>query len=104
MRDRFPHLNVIQGDACELNNLLEEKSGKVHAIVSSLPLKSIPSPIVAKIIDQMYECLEEDGIVIQFTYDLRKKRSPLLKRFERVKSKVVIGNVPPARVDVFKKG
>ena len=51
----------------------------------------------------MHQCLEDEGIIIQFTYDLRKKRSPLLKKFERVKSKVVIGNVPPARVDVFKK-
>lgn len=103
LQNRFPKLNVIQGDACELSELLKEKSGKVNAIVSSLPLKSIPSAIVDKILDQMDICLEPEGIIIQFTYDLRKQRSPLLKKFTRIKSKVVLGNVPPARVDVFQK-
>ena len=103
LKSRFPHLNVIQGDACELNELLGEKSGKVHAVVSSLPLKSIPGGIVDKIIDEMDKCLMDDGVIIQFTYDLRKKKSPLLKKFQRVDCKVVLGNVPPARVDVFKK-
>jgi phosphatidylethanolamine/phosphatidyl-N-methylethanolamine N-methyltransferase len=103
LKTRFPNLNAIQGDACELNSLLQDKSGKVNAIVSSLPLKSIPGSIVEEILEQMALCLQPGGIVIQFTYDLRKKRSPLLKKFKRIKSKVVIGNVPPARVDVFQK-
>ena len=103
LQNRFQNLNVIQGDACELSSLLKEKSGHVHAIVSSLPLKSIPDDIVNKIIDQMYASLSENGIVIQFTYDLRPRRSPLLSKFNRLKSKLVLGNLPPARVDVFTK-
>jgi phosphatidylethanolamine/phosphatidyl-N-methylethanolamine N-methyltransferase len=103
LHKRFPKLNVVQGDACDLCELLGDKNGKVNAIVSSLPLKSIPGSIVEKIIDQMDNCLQDDGIIIQFTYDLRKKRSPLLSKFTRVNHKVVLGNVPPARVDVFKK-
>ena len=67
LKARFPNLNVMEGDACELSKLLGDKSGKVHAIVSSLPLKSIPGSIVEKIIDQMHLCLEEGGIIIQFT-------------------------------------
>ena len=103
LKKRFHDLNVIQGDACELSNLLKEKSGHVNAIVSSLPLKSIPDDIVEEIIDQMHKSLTSSGIVIQFTYDLRPRRSPLLKKFNRLKSKLVFGNVPPARVDVFTK-
>ena len=100
---RFPHLNVVQGDACELSTLLKEKAGHVNAIVSSLPLKSIPNGIVERIIDEMHKSLSENGIVIQFTYDLRPRRSPLLNKFNRIDSKLVLGNVPPARVDVFGK-
>ena len=100
---RFSNLNIIQGDACELSTLLKEKSGHVNAIVSSLPLKSIPDDIVNLIIDQMHKSLSENGIVIQFTYDLRPRRSPLLEKFKRIDSKLVLGNVPPARVDVFGK-
>lgn len=100
---RFPELNIIEGDACALSNTLGNKSGKVDAIVSSLPLRSIPKGIVTQIIDQMHDVLTEEGVIIQFTYDLRASRSPMLDKFKRVKSKIVIGNVPPARVDVFQK-
>ncbi len=103
LKNRFPKLNVIQGDACELTALLNEKAGKVNAIVSSLPLKSIPSEIVTKIIDQIYASLADDGIVIQFTYDLRSKKSPYHNKFNRLKHKLVLQNLPPARVDVFSK-
>ncbi len=103
LKNRFPNLNIIQGDACELSNLLKDKAGKVNAIVSSLPLKSIPSEIVTKIIDQIYTSLADDGVVIQFTYDLRPKKSPYVKKFTRLKHKLVLRNIPPARVDVFLK-
>lgn len=103
LKKRFTDLNVIQGDACHLSSLLREKAGHVNAIVSSLPLKSIPDEIVDQIIEQMHQSLSDNGVVIQFTYDLRPKRSPLVKKFNRLKSKIVIGNVPPARVDVFTK-
>lgn len=103
LKKRFADLNVIQGDACHLSSLLREKAGHVNAIVSSLPLKSIPDEIVDQIIEQMHQSLSDNGVVIQFTYDLRPKRSPLVKKFNRLKSKIVIGNVPPARVDVFTK-
>lgn len=103
LQSRFPELNILEGDACHLTEILSEKSGNVDAIVSSLPLKSIPDLVVDNIIDQMHTVLSDDGVIIQFTYDLRASRSPLLKKFDRVKSKVVIGNVPPARVDVFQK-
>jgi len=101
LRNRFPAVNVVEGDACEMSELLGDKSGKVDCVVSSLPLKSIPDEIVDQIIEQISLCLSPQGVVVQFTYDLRPWRSPLLKRFDRVKSKMVLGNIPPARVDMF---
>lgn len=101
LRRRFPLLDVVQGNARDLNELLMEKSGNVNAIVSSLPLRSFPESVLVRIIDEMGMCLEPGGIVIQYTYDLRKSRSPLLGAFNRVDSKMVMGNFPPARVDVF---
>lgn len=103
LNKRFPGLKVIEGDACQLNSLLNTRAGKVDAIVSCLPLKSIPKPIVEKIIEQISLSLADDGVLIQFTYDLRPSKSAYLEKFTRIKSKIVVGNIPPARVDVFKK-
>lgn len=101
LRGRFPGLEVVRGDACDLSELLEGRSGSVNAIVSSLPLRSIPAWMLKRVIDEMGACLEPGGIVIQYTYDLRKNRSKLLGAFKRIDSRMVMSNFPPARVDVF---
>ena len=103
LRERFPGINVREGDASELTQVFEELIGKVDCIFSGLPLKSLPSAIVEKIIEQTHEILKPQGIVIQFTYDLRPKKSVLTKRFRHIGSKVVFANFPPARIDAFVK-
>lgn len=103
LEDRFPEIRVREGDASELTRIFKDLVGKVDCIFSGLPLKSLPLDLVDKIIDQQYELLKPQGVVIQFTYDLRPKRSVLGKKFTHVDSKLVIANFPPARVDAFIK-
>lgn len=103
LQKRFPEIHVLEGDASELTQVFEKLVGKVDCIFSGLPLKSLPSSLVDKIIDQQYELLKPEGTIIQFTYDLRPRKSILNKRFRQVGSKVVIANLPPARVDAFIK-
>ncbi len=101
--ERFPGIHVRTGDASKLTEVFDELFGKVDCIFSSLPLKSLPSALVEEIIDQEYEILKPQGIVIQFTYDLRKRKTALTDRFEHIGSKIVTANFPPARVDAFIK-
>lgn len=103
LRKRFPEIHTREGDASELTQVFEELIGKVNCVFSGLPLKSIPSAIVEKIIDQIYEILTPRGTIIQFTYDLRPRKSALHKRFKHVGSKIVVANLPPARIDAFIK-
>ena len=86
-----------------MTQVFEELVGTVDCIFSSLPLKSLPSATVEKIIDQEYEILRPQGIVIQFTYDLRQRNNALTDKFKRIGSKIVIANLPPARVDAYIK-
>lgn len=49
LSQRFPELSVIQGDARQLHDLINQYTADpIQAIVSSLPLRSLPSPIVKK--------------------------------------------------------
>ena len=103
LQKRFPEIQVREGDASELAQVFKELIGKVDCIFSGLPLKSLPSLVVDRIIDQQHKILKPRGTIIQFTYDLRPGRSILNKRFRLINSKVVVANFPPARVDVFVK-
>lgn len=103
LRERFPGIQVVCGDACELRPLLEAHAsarlpGPVQ-IVSSLPLRSLPEPVVAAIVREIAALVGTDGAWIQYTYALAHRRIP--PGFHRRQSSVVWRNVPPARVDVF---
>lgn len=103
LRKKFPSLNIIQGDASLLGELLP-KNAPVDAVVSSLPLMSLPSGVRASILRQIHSVIQHHGCVIQFTYALWSP-SP----FQRVgctrdRHAVVVRNMPPAKLERFRAG
>lgn len=106
LRQRFPQLRVIQGDAAQLDHLLghdRDKTRKIACIVSSLPLRSLHPATTRAISHQFETLLDAGGLLIQFTYDLRGTGARLLPRFRRLSGRIVWGNLPPARVEVFER-
>lgn len=100
LRARFPGINVILGDAAQLAHLLPY-SPRIDAIVSSLPLRSLPTADATAIVNQWRLLLPPKGLVIQYTYDLRDL-GRLTKYGFAVRSRnIVWANLPPARVLVF---
>ncbi|MEO3429134.1 methyltransferase domain-containing protein [Pelagibius sp. CAU 1746] len=99
---RFPEVTLLQGDAAELRRLLRDAGiGPVKAVVSGLPLLSIPDRVCLRIIAEAVEALQEDGVLLQFTYG---PASPVSRRIltrlglqaERINW--VVDNIPPASV------
>lgn len=105
LRERFPGVRVVAGDASRLGALLHDDlglaRGSVKHIVSSLPLRSLPKPVVARIATEVALVLGRRGRFIQFTYDLRPRTNSALAAFRRAHTSLVWFNIPPARVDVF---
>lgn len=100
--NRFPGITVINGDAARLAELLGPESGKVSAIVSSLPLRSLAPVAVREILVQLERVLQDDGLFIQYTYSHRDHRAKLSRHFNSVHSSIVWGNLPPARIDAYR--
>lgn len=106
LRQRFPLITVLQGDAAELPALLAGASAgrarlPVRHIVSGLPLLSIPEPCRQRILQAGAAVLAPDGRLLQFTYALRgpspwQQAGLACQRRERV-----LANLPPARIDVL---
>jgi len=97
LRARFPRVTILQGDAAELGALLPRGSC-IDAIVSSLPLRSLPARVAAAIVAQWGELAGDGSIVVQFTYDLRGTGHLSLPGFLHRASDIVWANFPPARV------
>lgn len=99
LRHRLPQVRVIEGDAGELPALMRaEGVDRVAAIVSCLPLVSLPRALVRQVIEGSFEILHAEGRFVQFTYGVI---SPIpLRHFHLHARRVrrVWRNVPPAAV------
>src|SRR5690606_7857999 len=101
LRERFPQLTIIQASATDLSCLLPQGI-KVKAIVSSLPLCSLPQAISCAIVQQWHQLLSDSGgLAIQFTYNLRNPRWVENIKAPRLSQRIVWLNLPPARVSCY---
>jgi phosphatidylethanolamine/phosphatidyl-N-methylethanolamine N-methyltransferase len=100
LRVRFPQLRIVKGDARELRALLRPLGiARASAVVSGLPLLSMPHEAQQRIIDQAFDLMGEDGTFVQFTYG---PVSPVMGRARDGLIAEVTGrvwrNFPPASV------
>jgi len=104
LEERFPAVKVLLGDAAGLGEALRPLGiRQVDAIVSGLPLLSIPRPIQDRILEQVLALLAPGAPLIQYTYG---PMSPVDRRRFRLEGKVakrVAANLPPASVWVYRR-
>jgi phosphatidylethanolamine/phosphatidyl-N-methylethanolamine N-methyltransferase len=103
----FPQLRILCADAIQLDQVLRDAGvTKISAIVSSLPLMTMPKPVRRAIQKQMATIINDDSIIVQFTYGPQSpfSRRQMTKNFLTGKRrKMVVTNVPPAHVWVYKR-
>ncbi len=104
LRARFPQITVLEGDAAQLAALLGHRAKRVSAVVSSLPLKSLPKTTVHRIGSELEMILPKGATFIQFTYSLRCQAVDWAQDLTCLHSRTIWRNVPPARVNVFAWG
>ncbi len=108
LRTRFKGPQIVEGDAARLADLLVKQGiRQVSAVVSSLPLLSLPADVVGGIVRGVFEALPRGGALVQFTYG----PSPPIPRGLRdelslrgASSRRIWRNVPPAVVWTFRRG
>lgn len=107
LRRHFRTPKIIEGDAVRLSRLLAaHRIDKVAAVVSGLPLLSLPAEVVNGIVNGVFEALPRGAALVQFTYG----PSPPVPRGLRASLRLVGArgrriwrNVPPAVVWTFRK-
>lgn len=104
LQKRFPQLRVLLGDAGHLKALLAPLGiESIAAIVSSLPLVSLPKQVRDAVLKESLELLDESAPFIQFTYSLA---APMAYQGYGLTGRVVARvwrNLPPASVWRFQR-
>lgn len=102
LKNRFKDVAVICGNAVKFCQLCNRYGRQVTTVVSSLPLLSLPHGTVEAFGREVQKMLQDEGLLIQYTYRINKGSSPLVAYMERIGTKAVWGNFPPARVEIFR--
>lgn len=104
LSDRLPAVNVVNGCASALPEHLRAVGIDRHdvaAVVSGLPLLSLPDELVARILDSVRAVLPAGRRFVQFTYSARAFRRLDQGGFRAEAPRRVWLNVPPAVVLPF---
>jgi phosphatidylethanolamine/phosphatidyl-N-methylethanolamine N-methyltransferase len=107
LRSHFPGPCIVEGDAAQLGPLLELHGiESAAAVVSSLPLLSLPAEIVNGIVHGVFEVLPRGAALIQFTYGPSPPVPKALReglRLVGTRGRRIWRNVPPAVVWTFRR-
>jgi len=102
LRRSFPRVDVMVAPAQELAQLWREHEGpRVGAIVSTLPMRLFPKPMIRSIMKSSFQVLAPGGVFLQFTY---RESSPVPLRLARAlglraqRRCLVWANLPPAAI------
>lgn len=107
---RFPGVHVVLGDARSLHELasgcgfLDE--GLADAIVSGLGLLTMPPTLQQEILGAAFECLDPEGVFVQFTYGPAAPVADSVVRqlgLQVHRGDFVLRNMPPATVYVYSR-
>ena len=107
LRRHFPGPRIIEGDASRLLRLLADHGiTSVAAVVSSLPLLTMPAGIVNGIVGGIFEALPRGAALVQFTYGPKPPVPRTLRErlhLDGAHGKRIWRNVPPAVVWTFRR-
>lgn len=106
LRRRFPDVQVLEGDARQLTDLIHHHLGRrarIATVVSSLPLRAFSESDRQQVAREIYRLLPTYGRWIQFRYRLRHEPSLHFPGFCIRETAVIWRNLPPARLVVYEK-
>ena len=101
LRKRHRHTDIRCESAEKVGEL---PVNSLRAVVSGLPLLSMPEPVQRRIVEGAFRALRPGGVFVQFTYGPRPPMREALSSelcLTWRKSPKIWGNLPPARVYTF---
>lgn len=103
LRQRFPGVTVVEADA---RTLAAGPVSGAGAVISGLPLLTIPEHGQRQIVEAAFACMRPGGVFVQFTYGWRPPVDRPVRRalgLAWTASRWVLGNLPPAQVYTFRR-
>jgi phosphatidylethanolamine/phosphatidyl-N-methylethanolamine N-methyltransferase len=104
LRRNFPGVNVIEGDAFDLDTTLGEDAPKCFdSVISGVPLLNFPVQQRVAYIEGLLDRIPEGRPIIQLTYGPKSPVPPGLGSYSVKHFDFVIRNIPPTQLWVYRR-
>ncbi len=104
LKERFPKVNVIHGDALDLRTTLGKFSEiTFSAVLSGVPLLTLTKEKRLRYVESALDYVEPSGNMTQLSYALKPPQEPVAGSFTVEKSNWVTLNIPPGRVWIYRR-
>ncbi len=104
LRERFPAVRVINGDATRLVDILRQQGvEQVGTVISGIPMVTMPLGFQRAIVEQSFAALGPEGCLLQYSYSPVVPIPAKKLGVEARLVKVVMRNLPPATVWRFRR-
>ncbi|GLQ39893.1 SAM-dependent methyltransferase [Rhizobium albus] len=104
VRRLFPGVNVIQGDAFDLDSTLGPLADQTFdCVVSGIPLLNFPMPERVALIEDLLGRIPAGRPVVQITYGPRSPVAPGRGNYVVEKLDFVVRNIPPAHLWLYRR-
>ena len=105
LRRSFPTVNVIEGDAFDLEATLGDAAPPLFdCAISGLPLLNFSVPTRVAYLNGLLARLPEGRPVVQFTYGPKSPIPPGFGNYTVKHFDFVLRNIPPARLWIYRRG
>lgn len=105
LKKQFPRVNVIQGDAFNLDETLGALRGTVFdSVVSGVPLLNFPVEQRVRYVDDVLSRLPEGRPIVQLTYGPRSPVPPGRGDYRVTRFDFILRNIPPTTLWLYSRG
>ena len=104
LRRLYPRVNVIEGDAFDLDAALGDKrSLTFDSVISGVPLLNFPVPARVAYLDDLLSRIPPGRPVVQLTYGPKSPIPPGLGDYTVEHFHFIIRNIPPTQLWIYRR-
>lgn len=105
LKARFPEVNLIQGDAFNLDGTLGENAGLTFdTVISGVPLLNFPVEQRVRYVEDLLDRVPAGRPVVQLTYGPRSPVPPGRGNYRVTRFDFIIRNIPPTTLWLYSRG
>ncbi len=104
LREQFPDVNIIQGDAFNLDATLGEHAGQTFdSIISAVPLLSFKVPQRIRYVESLLDRIPAGRPIVQITYGTMSPVPPGKGNYTVDHFDFMLRNIPPAQLWIYRR-